>query len=109
MNQWKASIAQKCVEVSNLPLIVGRYCSTIDPHPLSNTLLCPTASSYKMILLQLSQENSTAYAVIQVAESLFCLCDKMPAYFSVPLICSVIMFTLKIKGTLNSWKEVFSV
>ena len=34
-------------------------------------MLCLTASSYNVILLHLSQEDSTASAVIQVAEFLF--------------------------------------
>ena len=76
MNQWKASFAQKCVQAAILPLIVGFYFSTISHYPLSNTLLRPTASSYKMIILHRSQEYSTAYAVIPVAEPLFSRCDK---------------------------------
>ena len=51
--------------------------SILGHHPLSNMLLCLTASSYRIILLHLSQEYSTAEAVIQVAEPSFCCCDKM--------------------------------
>jgi len=52
-----------CPEVCSswiLPLILDFYCSTIDHHPVSNTLLCLTASAYKMILLHFCKEDSTA-------------------------------------------------
>ena len=67
MNQWKASIVRKYVQVAILPLIIGCYFSTIDHYPLSNMMLCPTAFSYKMVTLNLSQKYSTAYAVFQIA------------------------------------------
>lgn len=56
----KTSIAQKCVKVAILPLILDFYCSKIDHFPVSNTLLCLTESAYKIILLHLSKEDSTA-------------------------------------------------
>ena len=84
MNQWTASFAQKCVQVAILPLIVAFYFSTITHYPLSNKLLRPTASSYKMIILHLFQEYSTAYPVIPVAEPLFSHCDKKCQRFQPP-------------------------
>ena len=71
MNRLKASIAQRCVQVAVLP-----FFGTLDHRPLSNTLLCPTYSSYKVILLHLSQDDFTAQVVIKVAECLFCRCDN---------------------------------
>lgn len=53
VNQRQASIAQRCVQVAIIPLIFQCYFSTIFHHPLSNTLLCLTASSYKMIPIHL--------------------------------------------------------
>jgi hypothetical protein len=79
MNQVKASISQRCVQVAVLPLILGCFFSTLDHRPLSNTLLYPTYFSYKVILLHLSQEDFTAQAMIQVAECLFCRCDHYRA------------------------------
>ena len=64
----KGPIAQKCVQVAIFPLILGCYTSTLGHHPLSNTLLCLTASSYKMVLLHASQEYSTDESAIKVAE-----------------------------------------
>jgi hypothetical protein len=51
--QWIASIAQRCVQVAFLPLILGCYFITLDHLPLTNTVLCLTASSLKIILLHL--------------------------------------------------------
>jgi hypothetical protein len=48
-----------CVQVAVPPPIVECYCSTLDHNLLSNAL-CLTASSYKMIPLHLSQEDTTA-------------------------------------------------
>jgi len=73
------------------PLNIGCYFSTIHHHLLTNMLLHLTASSYKMLLLHLSQEDFTASTMMQVAEPLFCHCDKI-------LVCS-----------LNTWKKAFSV
>jgi hypothetical protein len=70
----KSPIAQRCVQDATLPLIYGCCCSTQGHHPFSNMLLCLTASSYKMILLHLSQEDSTVEDVIQVAEPSFYRC-----------------------------------
>jgi hypothetical protein len=56
------------------------------------------ACFYKMTFLHISQEASTASAVIQVAEPLFCHCDKPLVY----LISIVIIITLLIKVALNS-------
>jgi len=74
----KSFILKRCFQVAVLLFILWCYSSTLDHHPLSNTLLYLTASSYKTILLYLSQGYSTAYAMIQTAEPFFCCCDKMP-------------------------------
>jgi hypothetical protein len=42
------------------PTIAECYCSKLRHHLLSSTLLCLTSSSYKMILSQVSEEDSTA-------------------------------------------------
>ena len=59
VNQWKFSSNQRCVQVAIHLLIFECYFSTLDHHPLSSRLLFPTASSYKLILLYLSQDDST--------------------------------------------------
>jgi hypothetical protein len=89
------------------PLNLGCYFSTIHHHLLSNMLLCLTASSYKMLLLHISQEDFTTSTMMQVAEPLFWHCDKILVCSS--SVCSVTIITLQIKGTLNTWKKVFSV
>jgi hypothetical protein len=62
MNQLKASIAQRCVQVAVLPLILDCYFSTLYHQPLSNKLLCLTASSYKVIFFPSSFSSSSAAA-----------------------------------------------
>jgi hypothetical protein len=57
MNQWKASIAQRCVQVA---LTLDFYYSTRDHFPVSNMSLFLTDSSYKIIILHLSKEDSIA-------------------------------------------------
>ena len=47
MNQWKASTAQRCVQVAILPSILGCYFSSLDHRPIRNTLLCLTAFPIK--------------------------------------------------------------
>jgi len=52
-----------CPEVCSgaiFPLILECYFSALDHHPLSNTLVCLTASSYTMTVLHVPQEDSTA-------------------------------------------------
>jgi hypothetical protein len=61
-------------------------------------MLCLMACFYKMTFLNISEEDSTASAVIQVAEPLFCHCDKPLVY----LISSVIIITMLTKVALNS-------
>ena len=56
----KPPLLRTRVRVEVLPLIIGCYGSTLDHHPLSDTLLCFTACVCKMILLLLSREDFTA-------------------------------------------------
>ena len=49
---------------------------------MGNTLLCLTVRSHKMMLLHLSQEYSTTWDVIQIAEPLFCHRDKKSMYLA---------------------------
>jgi hypothetical protein len=59
-NEPRQINAQWFGQIRILQSILGCYFSILDHYSLSNILLCLTASSYRMKLLHLSQEHSTA-------------------------------------------------
>jgi len=101
MNQWRASIDQRCVQVTIFSLILECYCITLVHQPLSNMFVCLTASSYiiyyytflKKIPLFRRDQCSRAFVVLLWWNDVFSLSWTI---------------TLQVKGKLNSWKPAFA-